>query len=259
MKRWLWISGGLVALLIIVLIFLFSSLDSLIKAAIERYGSEITQTRVRLKEVKLSATSGQGALRGLTMGNPKGFKTERAFRLGEISLRLDVSTVTRNPVVIKEIVLSAPEVTYELGSQGSNIAAIQQNVDTYMARERTKAKDKSKPKGDPRDEQKVIIEHLYIKNGKVHISSTMLQSKTLSVNLPDLHLTDIGKKKGGATPGEVAERVLGALGQGVAKAVATVDTDKVMGTVKRGATGVQGTLEEGAKGASDAFKNLFGK
>jgi hypothetical protein len=43
---------------------------------------------VRLNEAEVSATSGQGALLGLTIGNPKGFKTDSAFRLGEISLTL---------------------------------------------------------------------------------------------------------------------------------------------------------------------------
>lgn len=41
----------------------FSSLDSIIKTAVEKYGSEITQTKVTLNEVELSVTSGKGALR----------------------------------------------------------------------------------------------------------------------------------------------------------------------------------------------------
>jgi len=259
MRRWFLIGGGLMVLIAIALFFLFSSLDYLIKAAIQKYGSEITQTKVRLKEAKVSVTSGQGALRGLIMGNPKGFKTESAFRLEEISLKLDVGTVTNDPVVIKEIVISAPEVTYELGSKGSNIDAIQRNINAYMTRGQDKTKDKKTPKGDGKKDRRLVIENLYIRNGKVNIGSPALQGKSLIVPLPDLHLTDIGKKKGGATPGEVAEKVFGALSQGVIKAVVTVDTAKILGTVKQGATGVQGALEEGAKGSADALKGLFGK
>ena len=132
MKRWLLIGGGLVGGLIvviaIVLFFVVSSLDSIIKAAVEKYGSEVTQVEVRLDKAKVSITSGEGSLRGLTVGNPEGFKTDRAFSLGEISVALDVGTVTQNPVVIKEIVILAPEVTYELGSGGSNIDVILRNV-----------------------------------------------------------------------------------------------------------------------------------
>ena len=68
MKRWLLIGGGvgagLILVVVIVLFFVVSSLDSLIKVAVEKYGSEITQVDVRLKEAEVSVTSGQGALRG---------------------------------------------------------------------------------------------------------------------------------------------------------------------------------------------------
>ncbi|MCZ6623383.1 MAG: hypothetical protein O7B35_03965 [Deltaproteobacteria bacterium] len=258
MKRWLLIGGGLIVLIIVVVFFLFSKLDSLIIAAVEKYGSEITQTKVQLNEVDISLTSGEGALRGLTMGNPKGFKTDSAFRLGEISIKLDVSTVTQNPVVIKEIVISAPQVTYELGPKGSNIDAIKRNVDAYMGKMRNKTRDKSTSKGSDKEGRNLVIEHLYIRDGKVDISSTVLQGKTLSAPLPDIHLTDIGKKKGGATPGEVAEKVLGALRQAVGKAVASVGPGKLLGTAKEGVAAAKGAIEESAKGAADSLKKLFG-
>jgi len=131
MKRWLLIGAGLLVVIVAGLFYLYSSLGSLIKVAVEKYGSEITQAKVQLNQAKVSATSGQGALRGLNVGNPKGFRTASAFKLGEISLTLDVSTIASKPVIIKEIVVSAPEVTYELGPQGSNIDAIKRNVDAY--------------------------------------------------------------------------------------------------------------------------------
>ncbi|MFQ5683404.1 MAG: hypothetical protein ACE5HC_09055 [Candidatus Binatia bacterium] len=259
MKRWLLIGGGLIVVIIIaVIFFVFSSLDSLIKTAVEKYGSEITQTDVRLNAVKVSVTSGEGALRGLSMGNPKGFKTERAFRLGEISLKLDVGTVAQNPVVIKEIAISAPEVTYELGSEGSNIDAIKRNVDAYTGKGKSTAKKKTPSKDSSKEGRKLVIENLYVRNGKVNISSTLLQGKTLSAPLPDIHLKDIGKKKGGATPGEVTKKLLDAIKKGVAKAVATVNTGQLLGKAKEGAAAAKGAVKEGTKGAVGTVKKLFG-
>ena len=260
MKRWILIGGGLIVLIVIVVIyFVLSSLDSLIIAAVEKYGSEITQTEVRLKKAKVSVTSGEGALRGLSMGNPKGFKTESAFRLGEISLKLDVGTVTKDPVVIKEIVISAPQITYELGSNGSNIDAIKRNINAYMGKGKDKPKEKSTPKdGDKKEGRKLVIEHLYVRNGKIDISTTLMQGKTLSAPLPDIHLTDIGKKKGGATAGEVAEKVFDAISKGVGSAVAKVGPSKMLGAAKEGVAGAGSLIEEGAKGAADSVKKLFG-
>ena len=61
MKKWLLI--GAVVLVIVIgggVFFLISSLDSLVVAGVEKFGSEITRTQVRLKEAKISITSGEG-------------------------------------------------------------------------------------------------------------------------------------------------------------------------------------------------------
>ena len=255
MKRWLLIGVGVVVIIVAALFYLYSRLGSVIVTAVEKYGSEITQAKVRLNEAEVSATSGHGALRGLSVGNPKGFKTPGAFELGEISLTLDISTITSDPVLIKEIVVSAPHVTYELGPQGSNIDAIKRNVDAYTkARQATKETVKETKDGGPR----FVIEHLYIRNGKVDIGSS-LSDKTMSAPLPDIHLTNIGKQKNGATPGEVTEQIIAALEKNVTTAVASVDTSAVLGEAKKQFGLAGGGVEEKAKGAVGSMKSLFGK
>jgi uncharacterized protein involved in outer membrane biogenesis len=256
MKRWLLIGGGLVVVIVAGLFYLYSSLGSLIKTAVEKYGSEITQAKVRLNEAEVSATSGAGALRGLYVGNPQGFKTASAFQLGEISLTLDVGTIASDPVIIKEIVVSAPEVTYELGPQGSNIDAIKRNVDAYTKSGGTEKKAESTAGSKKTPGRKVVIENLYIRNGRVNIGST-LSDKTMSAPLPDIHLTNIGKQKGGATPGEVAEKIIGALGQSANTAVASVDTSKVLGEAKKQFAATASGVEEKGKSAVGGVKKFF--
>jgi uncharacterized protein involved in outer membrane biogenesis len=268
MKRPVKIGIGIVAALVVVVaaavIFLFASLDSLIETAIEDIGSEATQARVELDEAEISPTSGAGALRGLTVGNPKGFKTPSAFKLGEISVKLDIGTVTEDVIVIKEIVITNPQVTYEIGPDGTNIDAIKKNVDDFAGAEKTEAKKSGGGEGP-----KIIIENLYIRGGKVNVSATALGGKTLSAPLPDLHLTDIGKEEGGTGPGEAIEEVIDALTKGIGKSVATLNLDSVLGVVESGAKGavgaieegvkgVGGVVEEGAKGLGSAVKGLFG-
>ncbi len=150
MKKVLLIGGGVVGVAVIgaiaVIIFVLSSIDSLIQEAVETYDSEITQAEVKLAEVNLDATSGKGALRGLKVGNPAGFNTPSAFQLGAISITLDTSTLGSDPIVIKEIVIGAPDVTYEVGGDGSNLDALQRNVEAYMAQSDTgEAAEPSEP------------------------------------------------------------------------------------------------------------------
>jgi len=219
------------------------------------YGSEITQAKVRLNEAEVSVTSGHGALRGRSVGNPKGFKTPSAFDLGEITLTFDIGTIRSDPVIIKEIVVSAPQVTYELGPDGSNIDAIKRNVDAYTkAGQATEGTAKKKTNGGPR----FVIENLYVRNGKVDIGSS-LSDKTMSAPLPDIHLTDIGKQKNGATPGEVTDKIIDALGKSVNTTVASVDTSMVLGEAKKEYAAARGEIEQKGKAAAGGLKRLFGK
>jgi hypothetical protein len=267
MKRGLLIGGGVVVLLAAAAVFLlYSSVDSLVRAAVEKYGSEITRTEVRLDEAVISATSGQGVLRGLKMGNPKGFKSDTAFRLGEVRVRIDIESLGRDTVVIKEILVVAPEITYELGPDGSNIDAIRRNVDSYIG---ARAPDGGTRKGGGEQEKKLVIEDLYVRGGRVGVSATALEGKTLSATLPDIHLTGIGKDKGGATPAEVLDRVIGAVGQGAGKAVASLGLGKMLDAAKeqaagatealeKGTAGAKDLLDKGAKDAGGTLKKLFG-
>jgi hypothetical protein len=104
----------------------------------------------------------------------------------------------------------------------------------------------------------MVIEHLYIRNAKVNIGSS-LTDNTISAPLPDIHLTDIGKQKNGATPGEVAEKIIDALGKSVNTTVASVDTSQVLGEAKKQFGVAAGGIQEKAKGAVGGIGKIFGK
>ena len=76
MKKFLGIGGGLLVVVAVAVFFLYSSLGTIITSAVEKFGSEITQTQVTLKNADISATDGKGTLRGFRMTNPANFKTD---------------------------------------------------------------------------------------------------------------------------------------------------------------------------------------
>jgi hypothetical protein len=203
MKRTILIVIGGVA---VVFFFVFSSLDPLIKEAVETYGSQIIQAEVKLDGVELDPGSGKGALKGLMVGNPRGFETPSAFKLGMVSLHVDIGTLTGDTVVIKEIIIDKPEVTYELGSGGSNIDAIRKNVEAYMGGGAGGAGKKK----DTWEGPKLIIKHFYVRGGTVNVSATILAGKTLDSLKQVLGGTAEGA---GAAISKAAEGVSGAVGE----------------------------------------------
>ena len=260
MKRGFLIGGVVVVAVIAGLaVYLYASLESLIQEAVEVHGSEVAQVEVELDTVELDMASGKGALRGLKVGNPEGFETPSAFELGTISIDVDIGTVTDDIVVIREIVIDKPGVTYELSGAGNNIDAIRRNVDAYMARHGLGGAANE----DEDDGPKLIIEHLYVRGGIVRVSATVLQGKSMTAPLLAIHLENIGKDEGGASPGEVVERVMTSLGDSASKAAAGLGVGKTLDSLKRSLGGVTEGVTESVtgvtEGVGDAAKGIGGE
>lgn len=227
--------GGLLAVAIGAGVWLYSSLDSLVKSAIETYGPQITGVSVSVGSVKLSPTSGQGTIKGLRLGNPPGYKTSHALTLSEISVTLDPASLTGNLILIREILVSGADVSYEKVGNTTNLDAIQHNVDAYMR----KFGGGQPQAGGP--QKKMIIDSLVIQASKVELTAGLTGGSTFTAQVPDVRLRDIGKRTNGATAGEVVRQVIGALSS----------------AVTRSATAALGSITKGAGKAADSVRGLF--
>jgi len=240
---------GLIVLVVIIVgaaYFLLGNLDNIIKAAIEKYGSEVTQTSVDVGGVRIGLSDGLGSITNLTIGNPKGFKSDHLFK------------ISKDVIVINQIIMDGPSIVYELGKGGSNVDVIKKNVDAYVG-----GGSDDGSSGGP----KVIIDNLIIKNGDVNVSSNMVKGKTLSTKLPAIHMRDIGKDTGGVTSAEVAKKIISVLTKQVGLAAGKLDLHSLMDEdmlKKLGADKLKGTegkavdkLKEYGSGADGKLKKLF--
>lgn len=243
--------GAVIAVVVVAVVFVFSNLGDFIKQAVETVGSEATQSKVTLNQVDLDIASGAGALKGLSVGNPAGFNTPSAFDLGAISLSIDTATVDQNPIVIREIRINAPQVTYELGDGGSNVDAIKANVDSYAKQFGGSGGGGGEAAGG--ESKKLVIENLIVSGGKVKVSAGFLKGKTLDAALPDLHLKDIGKDEGGANPADVVKNLIDELTKGVGSSVAGLNLD---GLRKDAEAAARKAVEGVAKEAEGALKSV---
>lgn len=242
MLKKLMIAGGvLVVVLVAAVWFLASNLDSLVEKAIETLGPEMTGVSVKVKKVSLALTDGRGTINGLVVGSPKGYKASNTLQLGSIVLAIDPATVTKSVIVIRELTIEAPDMTYEKGPGGSNVEVIQRNVDEYVKKTfggGAPAKDKPK-QGDASSATRFIIEKLQIRNGKVHMP--LVAGKEVDVSLPPANMSDVGKSRGGATGAEIASIIVKQM------------TDAALASAKRA------LAQEGTKRAGDAIKGLLGR
>jgi hypothetical protein len=204
-------------------VYVLTNLNSIVKAAIEKFGSQATKTAVRVSSVEIKLRSGEGALLGLRVANPSGFSFPSIIRLDDVSVRIEVNSVRGNPVVVDNILISGPEVFYERKEDGTT------NVDVL--------KKNLTPSGPPREEQpkqspkgketRLRVKKLVFEKGKVHVRIAKLGDKPFTLELPRLELTDIGKQRG-ATPDEIARTVATALAEETVKAVAKTQSERLL-------------------------------
>jgi hypothetical protein len=223
--------------------WVYSERDTLIADAIRTYGPEMLGVSVKLGGVKTDLANETATLQNLVIGNPAGFKTPHAVSLGAVSLKLDVASLTKDVILIREISVVKPDITYEHKSGGSNLDVIQRNAEKFVADKTAalgmakddKAKDKTPAK-------KLIIEHVYVRDAKANVSAEILQGKAMSVPIADLHLTDIGKKTNGATGGEAVRQIVSGITASVTRATGSILGGAVEG-VKKGVEAVGGTIK----------------
>jgi hypothetical protein len=221
------------------LYYLFANLDGLVKTAIETYGSEATQTAVRVDTVKIGLKQGSGNIRGLSVANPAGFATPQAFILGEISTRIDLKSLSEEVLIIDEIIIRAPQVFFEIAANGrSNLDELKKNLGSTS---KAPTESGKKPSGT---EPKLIIRKVLFEGGSVQADMAALNTKTYQLKLPTIEMHDLGGKNG-ATPARITDQILKKL------------TDQALSEVQKQT--VKQEVDKLKTRATDKLKGLLGR
>lgn len=220
---------GLLVLVVVIFIGIGLFIGPIIKAGIETLGPKITQVPIQLKGVDVSILTGSAAIKGLVVGNPQGYATPEAIKLGRAEVKLDPMSVMSPKVVIRSIRVESPEITYDGGLKASNISKILDNVNavakqggTPEEQAATPSKEQSSSSAAQKVEKpapKIQVDDFLISGAKVHVNISGLMSKELTVTLPDIHLKDMGKDSNGITPTELVRVILTQVNVSTIKAV----------------------------------------
>src|SRR5215831_17669655 len=119
----------LIVLVVLAVLGSYLFLGTIIKKGVETVGPKITKTDVKLNSVTLSFLSGSGKIKGFVVGNPQGFKSPAAISVGTANLALEPRSLFADKVIVKDISVDAPEITFETDLTAVNLKKILSNIE----------------------------------------------------------------------------------------------------------------------------------
>lgn len=187
-----------------------------VKLAVETYGPGIVGAPVTVGSVMLAPWSGSGSIKNLVIGNPPGFKGAHALKVGSVAVRIKLSSLATDTIVVESVDVRAPEILYEMGSGGSNLSRLQRNAESAVG------KPAAAPQGKAAPAKSLIIKDLLVSGGQVGVSASALGKTGVTIPLPVVHMTNLGGK--GRTPAQAVSEVLNAIAGTAGKAVSGLGT-----------------------------------
>lgn len=253
----------LVLLCVILLIVAYIYAGEIVKKAISVAVPPVTQTTASVDGVDLSLLSGKIGVRGLAIGNPKGFSDNNIFELGDIAVTFDPKSVFTDKIVIHSVAITGTGISAEMNAKGqTNVGVLNQNIQNYLGSSNggSKPAAATQPKEAQGSSKKVVIHDLKINDSKLTLG---VAGQTMTLVLPNIHQTNIGEGKKSKTIPEMVATILSYFSSESVKAVLNSGNE----LMKQSLENAKGMLNSGkdaikqqadqAKGALDNLKNLF--
>ena len=191
------IIGILVIILIVAVFAIILNLDKIVKTGINTVVPQVTKCEAYVEDVNFNVFGGKFEIKNLVIKNPEGYKTDHAFALGHIFVNVKMGSLMSDVIEIDQVLIDAPEITYEVGLGNSNLNTILENVNSSLPESDDKEKKEEPQKEEKKEGKKVIVNLIKVTNGKIGISAKIAGGMEAPIVLPDLEIKDLGKKEGG--------------------------------------------------------------
>jgi uncharacterized protein involved in outer membrane biogenesis len=198
-----------------VIAYLYFSLNTLVKKAVETVGPAITRTDVTLASANLSPFSGNGRLDGFVVDNPKGYSAPYAVRIGSIAVSVDKESLLKDPIVVNSIEIRDPQLALIGTPGGTNLQEIMRNIKSYGASKEKPATLTASPSSsatsaaNKSESKKFLVKSVVISGAKVDVVlGAFGQSVKQSLTLPEIRLQNLGSNGQGLSASQLSEQIL---------------------------------------------------
>lgn len=239
-KKLIYAVVGLVLLLVVGVVIVFLSIDSIAKSAIEKGGTYALGTETSVSSVSVGVFKGEFSMSGLKVANPTGgggekFASPHFFSLGKGATAVTLSTIRQPTVEIPTLTLDDIDAYIERKGTATNYGAIMDHLKKV-------AGSGDKPASAPGEEKRFIIRDLKLTNITVQVdlaaaalpgglgsAGDMLGSaRRVTIPIEKIELKDVGKTGEGVGGSGVTMSQLSAI---IVKAVLKAATENGGGLI----------------------------
>ena len=123
------ISGIVLGIIVVLLVIVYFSLSMILKGSVQTFGSMVMGVPVTVDRIDLKPFSGALRISNLTVGNPAGYSSPHAFKLGTFEAVLVPSTLFGSgKIIIDKLLVDGVELNHETNFLRSNLSEIQENI-----------------------------------------------------------------------------------------------------------------------------------
>ncbi len=178
--KWvLWSVAGLLAFVLLAVLTLPLWINPVATSVAKSLVPKYTGTAFDVKDVELNPYTGKMLISGVELANPEGYSEKDAFKLGKITVDVEMSTLLSKTIHVREVTVESPFASYVFDAEGVN------NFDRIVEAVNKKLGPKKEKKKES-DETKVVIDKVTVTGVEVVVGKGRFA-------LASLTLTDFGR------------------------------------------------------------------
>lgn len=247
---------SIVSVLLVLIICALLFLGHVVKTTMETVGPQVLGAPVKVSRVSFKLLSAAVEINGLFIGNPKGYKHDRALTVKKLRVDLLRSSLFAKKLVVEEFTLDGVDVYFEPSANllSNNLSQLNSNVQSFTEKLTGPQKKTEKPAPVKEAEQKKLqVDQLALKNIYVNVvaSAPGLPSSSAPIPVLPIVLDGLGKDDEGITALDVSTVILNKLTLGVFASIG--DAMPSMKSITNAGT----NLLNATSGAFSSFGNML--
>ena len=257
----------LVVLVIIGLVVVWVRLNSIVRYEVQTQATNSLNLATELGGANVSVLGGHISLSDLKIASPQGFEAPQILSLEKVSVAVNYSELTGDPIRVAEVTVKGPRLVIEQNGMQMNIKAMMDQMPKPPQKQEAETGKASKP-------LRLIISKVQVTGATVVFHAGLPGVlKEVELPLPDITLKDVGsggsgaEKDSGAGIKEIVMQVVTAMSDAAAKSeklptalrsllnVNVSQIGKDMGQMF--SRGINGAAQDLGSGINQGLKSIF--